>query len=106
MKTKYLLLASYALLLGACTWVELEDGGARVRVAGPGALASSCVAKGEITVGVKDGVGFYNRDERKVRDELETLARNQAADLGANTIQAMNEPIEGEQKFSAWMCAP
>jgi hypothetical protein len=39
-----------------------------------------------------------------VRDELETLARNQAADIPADTIVATGEPADGSQNFHAWVC--
>ena len=53
---------------------------------------------------VRDQVGFYERNELKVRDELEVLARNEAPDLHADTLQAIDEPLNGEQRFTAYAC--
>jgi hypothetical protein len=39
-----------------------------------------------------------------VRDELETLARNEAPGLGADTVQPKAEPDDGEQRFLAFRC--
>jgi len=49
-------------------------------------------------------VGFYDRDPLKVRDELETLARNKAPSVPANTLQPLGEPANGSQNFAAWNC--
>ncbi len=102
MKTPLLLTASLALLAG-CTWVKLDDAGARVRVAYDGRV-DGCDKAGEVSVSVKDRVGFYDRNDLKVKDELETLARNQAISLPADTIVALGAPRNGEQSFTAYRC--
>ncbi len=92
-------------LLVSCTWVKLDDAASRVRVAYSGNLGVvPCRDLGEIGVSVKDRVGFYHRNELKVRDELETLARNEAVGLHADTIKALDEPHDGEQRFAAYAC--
>ena len=53
---------------------------------------------------VKDRVGFYERNSVAVRDELETLARNEALTLHADTVQPKSEPAEGEQRWLAYRC--
>ena len=90
--------------LSACTWVKMEPQGAIVDVAPRGDDLSSCARRGEVTVSVRDRVGLYQRNDLKVRDELETLARNEASSLGADTVQAINEPSAGEQSFQAYAC--
>jgi hypothetical protein len=99
-----LLALSLTALVG-CTWVKLDDAGSQVRVAYNGNLGvASCRALGEIGVSVKDRVGFYQRNDLKVRDELETLARNEAVGLHADTITPLDEPHDGEQRFAAYAC--
>lgn len=93
-----------ASLLSACTWVKMEPEGAVVRVVPPGSDLSSCTRRGEVGVSVRDRVGLYQRNDLKVRDELETMARNEAASLAADTVQAVNEPSAGEQRFAAYAC--
>lgn len=102
MKTPLLFAVTLALLAG-CTWVKLDDAGARVRVAYDGRV-EGCDNAGEISVSVKDRVGFYDRNTLKVKDELETLARNQAISLPADTIVARGAPHNGEQSFAAYRC--
>ena len=93
-----------AALSSACTWVKMEQGGATVRVAREGEDLSYCARKGEVAVSVRDKVGFYERDDMTVRDELEVLARNEAPGLNADTLQAVDEPLNGEQRFAAYAC--
>jgi hypothetical protein len=92
------------IVLGAgCTWVKPTAGGDAVRVAYDGNV-SGCRDAGAMTVSVTDKVAFYERSNIKVRDELETLARNQAADIPADTIKATSEPKDGSQRFEAYAC--
>lgn len=102
MKTALVSIAALALLSG-CTWVKLDDAGSRVRVAYDGRV-DGCDKAGEISVSVKDRVGLYERNDLKVKDELETLARNQAVSLPADTIVARGAPHNGEQAFDAYRC--
>jgi hypothetical protein len=100
-----LLLSSFLLAsLSACTWVKLEPGGKEVRVARASDDLSVCTKRGEVAVTVRDNVSLYQRNELKVRDELETLARNEATGLAADTLQALNQPVDGEQRFAAYSC--
>jgi hypothetical protein len=91
-------------VLGACTWVKLEPNGKAVRVAREGEDLSYCEPRGEIGVAVKHNVGFIQRNPIKVRDELETMARNEAPGMSADTISALDEPLYGEQRFAAFGC--
>lgn len=95
---------SLVLVLPACTWVKMEPGGATVQVAPRSVDLSGCTRRGEVGVAVRDKVALYQRNELKVRDELETMARNEAVGLGADTVQALNEPSAGEQRFAAYAC--
>jgi hypothetical protein len=55
-------------------------------------------------VSVKHSVAFIDRNPLRVREELETLARNEAPGLGADTIHPLSEPVRGSQGFAAWRC--
>lgn len=99
-----LLIAIALVSLSACTWVHLDPAAANVRVVPAGAAPAACTKKGEINVSVKNSVGVYNRKALKVRDELETLARNEAPSLRADTIQPLAEPFDGTQRFAGYQC--
>lgn len=100
--SKKLLLLPLSLSLSACTWVHMAPGASAVRVvAGPPA---GCEKRGEVEVSVKHSVAFIERNQLRVREELETLARNEAPGLGADTIHPVAEPAAGSQRFVAWRC--
>ena len=94
------------LLLSACTWVHLAPAAKNVRVIPVGAIPAGCEKRGEVSVSVKDSVAFYERNTLRVRDELETLARNEAPSAGANAVQASGLPADGSQRFLAFQCPP
>lgn len=99
------LVASLVVLLPACTWVKIDPEAKQIRVVDASADMSRCGAMlSEISVSVRDRVGFVDRNELKVRDELETLARNQAAGGQGDTLKPLAEPLNGEQRFGTWRC--
>lgn len=93
-----------AVLASGCTWVPMAPGASAVRVISMGAAPAGCERRGEITVSVKDRLGFYERNDLRVHEELETLARNEAPGVAADTIQPLAAPDDGEQRFAAWRC--
>ena len=89
------LLASLVALLPACTWVKIEPEAKEIRVVDINADMSRCGSMlSEISVSVRDRVGFVDRNAIKVRDELETLARNQAAGGQGDTLKPLSEQSE------------
>ena len=90
------------LVLGACTWVPIAPSAQTVRVLR--AAPADCEKVGEIDVEVTDKVMLYKRNPLRVAEELETLARNQAASIPATDINALGAPTEGTQRFAAWRC--
>lgn len=90
------------LVLGACTWVPIAPSAEGVRVVR--VAPTDCEKVGEIDVEVTDKVMLYKRNPLRVAEELETLARNQAASIPATDINALGEPSEGTQRFAAWRC--
>jgi Domain of unknown function (DUF4156) len=100
---RLILIAASLAVLPACTWVKPTVSAENVRVAYDSNV-SGCRDAGAISVSVTAKVAFYHRSGLKVRDELETLARNQAAGIPADTIKAIDEPKDGAQNFQAYVC--
>jgi len=96
--------ASVLLLAGlsGCTWVHMAPGAKAVRVVA--STPAGCEQRGEVEVSVKERVAFYERNSLRVRDELETLARNEAPGLGGNTVQPLDGFEDGTQRFTVWRC--
>ena len=92
-------------LLSACTYgIVLDAGGEGVRTDWNGQRVSGCRDIGKVTVSVMSRVGPIDRNDIKVRDELEVMARNQAAQMHADTITPLGEPRDGEQAWEAYSC--
>lgn len=91
-----------ALLAPACTWAPLRSGGEAVAVVGEKA---DCVEVGQSTARTRARIGPFRRNAAKVRTELETLARNEAGNLGGDAILAIGAPVDGEQRFLVLRCA-
>lgn len=100
-----LIAVSTVLALSGCTWVQMAPEAGGVRVIAAGAAPTGCEKRGEVSVSVKDSVAFYERNALRVRDELETLARNEAPGIQANTVQPLGDPVDGGQRFAAFRCA-
>ena len=101
---KTLLLLVPAVLLGGCTWgINPDPGSNNVRTVWSGDV-SGCRDLGKITVSVMDHVGPFDRNDIKVRDELQVQARNSAANMHADTIRPLADPVDGSQPWEAYFC--
>ena len=99
-----IVLASVAVALTSCSWgIKLDSRGKDVRTAWNNDV-TGCREVGKVTVSVLDRVGPVDRKDIKVRDELEVMARNEAAKMDADTIRPLGEPREGEQTFASYAC--
>src|SRR3546814_10492701 len=77
-------LATAVLGLSACTWVHMAPGAKAVQVMAT--APTGCEKRGEVSVSVADKVALvYERNDLRVREELETLARNEDPGIGADT---------------------
>lgn len=94
--------ALLVLTTSACTWVHMAPGASAVTVAA--SPPAGCEKRGEVEVAVKHSIAFIDRNQLRVREELETLARNEAPGIGADTIHPLGEPARGSQRFAAWRC--
>lgn len=86
-----------------CTWVELEPAAGQVTIAAPEDI-TRCEKLSHVTAKVMDGVGFIDRSTDKVAEELSTIARNEAARLGGDTIVPASPIEDGRQHFSVFLC--
>lgn len=92
-----------SLMVAGCTWVEPTEEGYAVALVKPTAV-QNCQRLGTATAEVPDTVGPVPRSEKKVRRELVTLAKNEAARMGGDTVVAVGVPFQGRQKFRVYHC--
>lgn len=88
--------------LSGCTLAPLDTAANGVRVVS--AVPAGCIEKSEVEVSVTGNVGPIDRNALRVKDELETLARNEAAKQGGNAVRAVTSPEMGEQRFKVYRC--
>ena len=100
------ILAGAALGAGllACNWVPLTDGGQAVRVVPPTDVRS-CESVGRTHAQTTDRVLLFARSDQKVQEELQSLARNEAAQMGGDAITAAGPIERGRQTFDVYRCA-
>lgn len=92
-----------SLVSSGCTWVNLSDNAQKVRVLEPNEVAS-CKKKGKTISSVKHEILGAARDEKKMAEELATIARNEAPELGADTVVAMTPIEQGRRTFYLYKC--
>ncbi len=102
-KTSFIILITSMLFLPACTWVKLTALGEDVTLV-QGETVQSCEKLGTTTSYIKHTIGPMDRSEDKVTNELVTLAKNQAAEMGGNTIVADGPLKEGTMSFKVYWC--
>lgn len=105
-KSKLALLAiglTASLFGSGCTWVNLSDNAQKVRVLKPNEV-TTCKKKGKTVASVKYEVLGAVRDEKKMATELATIARNEAPELGADTVVAMTPIEQGRRTFYLYKC--
>ncbi|HNR92221.1 MAG TPA: DUF4156 domain-containing protein [Dokdonella sp.] len=101
---KALFAAALVVPLAACSWgIKLDAAGSRVRVAWNDDVGA-CRNLGTITVSVLDKLGPVNRRNTKVNDELDIMARNEGASMGADTVKPLGAVVNGEQRWGAYQC--
>ena len=86
-----------------CTWVPLTEEGRNVRILQASA-AADCQKISTVSSKTADRVVIFARSDRKVREELESLARNEAADGGGNAIVPIGAMVNGRQSFDVYRC--
>ncbi len=106
--TRLLVVATILIIfmtsLSGCTWVPLTPDANRVRIAASDSL-DECTQVGTTKARTKVRIGIFNRNKEKVARELTTLARNDAPELGGNTVVAEG-PVsaDGMQRFAIYDC--
>lgn len=104
MKIKLISTLVILALLQACTWVKPTEAGAGV-VVGQASNVRSCRHISTITTSVKHQVGSMPRKPTKVTEELTTLAKNEAAIRGGDTIVAKGPASGGSMTFDVYRCS-
>ena len=87
-----------------CNWVPLTSEGENVRVLQASAV-TDCQKVGKVSSNTSDRILIFARSDRKVREELESLARNEAVDLNGDAIVPIGAEADGRQSFEVYRCS-
>ena len=102
--TRLSAIALFALSLSACeSWVQLTPG-ANVELVGDASRVASCTRVGRANVQTLGKIIVVERGGQRLQDELLTLARNEAADLGGDTVVPESLMANGAQVFGVFRC--
>ncbi len=93
-----------AWLAGAgCTWVPLEEGADSVAVLQP-AEVERCEQLARTRATTARRVLFFPRRADKMREELASVARNEAQRSGGDAVAPLGEMEDGVQEFGIYRC--
>ena len=104
LKTSMLIILFLTLsLTAACSWVKKSPGAEKVRIV-PIDRVADCKVLGNVVASTTGNVAIIKRNAHKVKRELETIAQNEAASSGADTIAAISAIADGMQTFTMYRC--
>ena len=98
-----LILFFLCLAVSACTWVRLTNDAEKVVVKTESEV-SECKRVAKTTVSLRSKVLGIERNDEKIKLELETLARNAAVEYGGNAVAPITEIEDGSQSFGVYKC--
>jgi hypothetical protein len=104
-KTLPLAAIAAAAAVAGCTWVKPTPAGEGVHI-GTMSEVASCRKLGATHAKTSTKVAFFARSEKKINEELDTLARNEAGEMRGNTIVPQGPAsTEGRRSFDVYSCS-
>lgn len=91
------------LLMTSCVFVQPTVEGKKVRVLTAGEV-DRCRPLGNLTSTVTDHVGAIPRSQEAVQDDVTLNAQNAAAEMGGDTIVALDKMQNGRQTYGVYRC--
>jgi hypothetical protein len=85
------------------SFISEKYGADEVRMLYPNQVAN-CEFKGKTRVTVMYKIGFIDRDQTAIQQNLIKLARNNAVDMHGNVITTTEVPVDGQQSFNVYFC--
>lgn len=103
MKQKLIFLALLPALLTACSFIPQSPGADKVLIL-PLERVKNCTEIGQTKVQVLDRFGFLARRGASVETDLQRVAKNNAIDMGGDTVAALTDVVNGRQTFGVYKC--
>lgn len=98
-------LLTVTALAGGCTWVtpSPETVGKKIAVV-DGADVAHCRLMARTDLSVPDKLGTLQRVPEDMQNDLQTVARNQAAAAGDDTVAPLTTQVGGKQTWGLYIC--
>lgn len=87
-----------------CNWVPLSAGGEQVQLA-TAKFVEGCRQIGRTRAKTKPTFLGVKRSQATIREELRSLARNDAAVMGGTTVTPLGDVQNGEQAYGIYVCS-
>ena len=101
---KFLILSTLLASMAGCSnWVQVTSAGQNVRVATSGEI-SNCRRIGRTRTHTLPKIVGVERGAERLQTELQSLARNEAGDMGGNTVVPESPIEDGQQTFGVYSC--
>lgn len=100
---KLVTLGVTAAIVSGCTWVKPSPEATKVRLV-PADRVADCRQIGGVSTYTQSTITGVERSDKKVASELITLAKNDAAKRGADTIAIASPAKNGQQEFNLYRC--
>lgn len=97
------LLLGSLVCLNACSFVDLNPGAENIVVSKDSNSLSNCKSLGDTEVSVWSKADSFQSDGT-VDEQLNTLARNQAATMNGNTVVAKSAVTNGQRTYAVYNC--
>jgi len=93
-----------SLFAASCTFVPLSQDGEGVAVMTLEEASQECQRLGRTTSKTAHKVWIFPRREKTIEHELESIARNEAPNIGGTAIAPMGKATDGSQLFGIYRC--
>ncbi len=97
------LLLAFAGAMTACSFVSLNPQAQNVAVAANSNLANNCKFLGNTNVSIWAKADTF-QSQKSAESQLDTLARNEAATMGGNTVVAESAINDGRRTYGVYNC--
>lgn len=97
------MLLGLATVLTACSFVSLNPDAKNTAVATDINSLSNCKFLGNTNVSLWSKAETFQSQD-KVESQLDTLARNQAATMGGNTVAPSSKINDGQRAYNVYNC--
>jgi hypothetical protein len=95
-------IAALVAIVSGCTWVKIPPEAKEVAIV-PAKFVADCRKIGVVSANTADTLAGIPRARRKIEEELDLLAKEQAAAINANTL--VRKSMEGgTAAYTAYYC--